>query len=135
MTTARPYVRPGAFLARIVNPVVVGLGLATTLRVRGRTSGRLLAVPMGAPLEFEGARYLVSGRGETHWARNLRAAGGAELRTRGRTERFRATELVGDERVRVLDAYRAKHGHSVDALWAQLPEPADHPVFRVDPVG
>lgn len=135
MTATQPYIRPNAFLGRIVNPIVVRLGLATTLLVRGRTSGRLLKVPMGAPLEFEGRRYLVSGRGSTHWTRNLRAAGEGQLRSRGRTERFRAVEIEGEDRVRVLDAYRAKLGHSVDAYWAQIPNPCDHPVFRIDPAG
>jgi deazaflavin-dependent oxidoreductase (nitroreductase family) len=133
MTAAHPYIRPNPFLGRIVNPIVVRLGLATTLVVRGRKSGQPIRVPMGAPLEFEGQRYLVSGRGETHWARNLRAAGTAVLRRGGRAERFRAVEIDGDARVRVLGAYRAKLGHSVDRYWAELPDPADHPVFRIDP--
>ena len=135
MSDARPYVRPNAFLAWVVNPVVVGLGLGTTLIVRGRTSGREIRVPMGAPLEFEGGRYLVSGRGETHWARNLRAAGEASLRSHGRVERFRATEIEGEARVRVLAAYRTKLGRSVDDYWAKIPDAADHPVFRMDPIG
>jgi hypothetical protein len=78
-------------------------------------------------------RYLVSGRGDTHWARNLRAAGEGQLRRGRQTERFRAVELVGDERARIVEAYRAKLGHSVDGYWAQIPDPADHPVFRIDP--
>jgi hypothetical protein len=135
MTDAGPYLRPNAFLSRIVNPIVVRLGLATTVTVRGRSSGRMIRVPMGAPLELDGRRYLVSGRGNTHWARNLRAAGEGQLRTRGRIEQFRATEIDGEARIRVLDAYRAKLGRSVDGHWAQIPDPADHPVFRIDPPG
>ena len=132
MSHPMTYVRPGPALSHLVNPIVVRLGLATTLVVRGRRSGRLLEVPMGAPLEFEGALYLVSGRGQTHWARNLRAAGRCQLRHRGRTDRFRAIELTGPKRVRVVAAYRAKLGHSVDRLFEQIPNAADHPVFRLD---
>jgi hypothetical protein len=133
MSQPTSYVRPGAALSHLVNPIVVRLGLATTLIVRGRRSGRELEVPMGAPLEFEGALYLVSGRGQTHWARNVRAAGRCALRHHGRTDRFRAVELSGPERERVVAAYRAKLGHSVDRLFEQIPDAGGHPVFRLDP--
>jgi deazaflavin-dependent oxidoreductase (nitroreductase family) len=135
MTLAHRYVRPGFAMSRLVNPIMVRLGLTPVLVVRGRRTGALLEVPMGAPLEVDGGRYLVSGRGETHWARNLRAAGEATLRIRGRTERFRAVELKGEERVRIVEAYRAKLGRSVDRYFAEIPSPADHPVFRIDPIG
>ena len=69
------YVRPGFLISRIANPILSRLTGTPALIVRGRTSARLLTVPMGAPFEFDGRRYLVSGRGETHWVRNLRAAG------------------------------------------------------------
>jgi hypothetical protein len=121
-------------MSHLVNPIVVRLGLATTLIVRGRKSGRQLQVPMGAPLEFEGSRYLVSGRGQTHWARNLRAAGQGMIRHHGRTEGFRATELSGPERDRVVAAYRRKLGHAVDDYFARIPDADDHPVFRIDPL-
>jgi len=49
-------------------------GGAPGLAVRGRTSGRWRTVPVNV-LELEGQRYLVAPRGETQWARNLRATG------------------------------------------------------------
>ncbi len=135
MAATRPYIRPGSLLRRLVSPIVVRLGVATTLIVRGRTTGKLLKVPLGAPLELDGTRNLVSGRGNTHWVRNLRAAGEAALRAHGRTERFRAVELDGAERERIVAAYRAMLGRSLDGYFAEIPNPADHPVFRIDPLG
>ena len=51
---------------------------------------------MDPPFEHEGQRYLVSPSGDTYWARNLRAAGEAELRHDGRVEHIGAVELEGD---------------------------------------
>ena len=133
-TAPRPYVRPGFVMARIVNPIVEHLGGTLVLVVAGRTTGEPRPVPLGRPFAFQGARYLVSGRGETHWARNLRAAQRAELRVHGRTEAFRPVELTGAERERVVGAYRVQHGRAVQAMFRRIPDAADHPVFRIDPV-
>ena len=121
-------------MARIVNPIAEHLGGTLVLVVPGRSTGEPRSVPLGRPFELDGARYLVSGRGETHWARNLRAASRAELRLHGTTEVFRPVELVGAERERVVAAYRARYGRRVDGLFRQIPDAADHPVFRIDPV-
>jgi hypothetical protein len=129
MTT---YVRPGFLMTHVANPIASRLGRVPALLVRGRKSGRLLTVPMGEPLEFEGRRYLVSGRGETHWVRNLRAAHGGAFRMHGTTSPFRATEINGPDHDRVVDAYRRKLGHSVDTYFREIPDPAAHPAFRMD---
>lgn len=129
-----PYIRPGFVMTRVVNPVMKRLGRVPALIVRGRRSGDLLTVPLGEPLELDGRRYLVSGRGETHWVRNLRAAGRATLRTHGRTVDFKATELRGEEHDRIVAAYRRRLGRSVDRYFHEIPDPADHPVFRMDEV-
>jgi hypothetical protein len=128
------YIRPGFLLAHVANPIASRLGRVSALIVRGRKSGRLLTVPMGEPLEFEGQRYLVSGRGETHWVRNLRAAHRGEFRIDGTARPVRAIEIRGPDHDRVVDAYRRKLGHSVDPYFREIPDPAAHPVFRMDPV-
>ena len=51
---------------------------STALRVRGRVSGRSHAVVVNL-LTADGRAYLVSPRGNTQWARNVRAAGEVEL--------------------------------------------------------
>ena len=130
----RPYVRPGFVLAHVVNPIVKRAGVTTTLTVLGRRTGELRTTPLGRPFEYARARYLVSGRGETHWARNLRAAGRGELRIHGVTERFRAVEIVGAEHDAIVAAYQEKLGRSVDGYFKQVPDPADHPVFRIEPL-
>jgi deazaflavin-dependent oxidoreductase (nitroreductase family) len=130
-TRPRPYVPSRFFMSRVVNPITLWLG-GPTLTVRGRRSGRPIRTPVPT-LEVEGARYLVSGGGETHWVRNLRAAGQGELR-RGRThEPFRAVEVGGDEHDRVVTAYREHMGWRAREFFTALPDPADHPVFRVEP--
>jgi hypothetical protein len=35
--------------------------------------------------------------------------------------------------VPIIDAYRAKAGRMVDTYWKRLPDPADHPTFRLEP--
>jgi deazaflavin-dependent oxidoreductase (nitroreductase family) len=126
------YVPSGFVIRRIVNPISLALG-APCLVVRGRTSGRPIRVVV--PLFRDGgARYMVAGGGETHWVRNLRAAGEAELR-RGRSrERVRAIEVEGAERDRVVTAYRDRMGRRAVAYFTALPDLADHPVFRLEPV-
>ena len=130
MTT---YIRPGFAISRVANPIVSRLGSFPALIVRGRRSGRPLTVPMGEPLDLDGRRYLVSGRGETHWVRNLRAAGRAEFRLHRKTSPFRPTEVFGAEHDVVVDAYRRKLGHRVDPYFEEIPNKSGHPVFRMDP--
>lgn len=129
-TEAPRYVQPGFFMAHVVNPVVRVLG-APTLTVRGRRSGLPIATPLN-PFDFEGARYLVGGGGNAHWVRNLRAAGQGQLRMGGKHQDFRAVEIQGAERDRIVTAYREFMGRRSQTYFAALPKPADHPVFRVE---
>jgi deazaflavin-dependent oxidoreductase (nitroreductase family) len=131
VTESRPYLRPGLFI-KIANRFVTLFGVATTLAIRGRTSGEWRTTPVNV-LEYQGSRYLVSPRGETQWVRNLRAAGEGELRRRGKTEPFAVAEEVPVERrPPLIDAYLAKWGNQVKSYFAELPDPADHPVFRIE---
>lgn len=129
-STESGYIRSPFVMRRIANPIVRLLG-GPTVVVRGRKSGRLIATPI-PPFELDGARYLVAAGGETQWARNLRAAGLAEFRARRSKTRFRAVELTGEERDRVVAAYRDKFGKRVAGFFRALPNLSDHPVFRMD---
>ena len=68
----------------------------------------------------------------TDWVRNLRAAGGGTLRHKGRTEAFHAIEVDGEERERVISAFRAKADRLLNKEYDRLPNASDHPTFRVE---
>jgi len=129
---ATRYLKPGFFVSKIVNPLLMKLRLVPTLAVRGRTSGEWRTVPVNV-LELDGARYLVAPRGDTQWVRNLRAAGTGELRIKSRTEAFSATEVADADKQPIVDAYLARWGSQVKSQFAELPDAKDHPVFRIEP--
>lgn len=128
------FVHHGWLLRRVANPLMVALGNCAVLFVRGRKSGTRLAVPMDPPFEWQGTRYLVSPLGDTHWARNLRAAGAGELRIHRHLEAFRAVELRGAERDAIVTAYGNTITCGCQEYLRKLPDPADHPVFRLVPL-
>ncbi len=128
----RRYLKPGWFLRNVANPLLMRSGTAATLSVRGRRSGEWRKVPVNV-LELDGQRYLLAPRGETEWVRNLRAAGEGELRWRGRNEAFRAVEVADEEKPRLIQAYLDRWGRQVKQQFARLPDPSDHPAFRVTP--
>ena len=103
------------------------------LRVRGRVSGRMRTVNV-RPIEVGRSRYLVALLGDTHWARNLRAAGTGELLEGGRTRKIQAVEVEGDERAAAVAYYLATstYGPTKRLLTRRLPDPDDHPVFRIE---
>jgi deazaflavin-dependent oxidoreductase (nitroreductase family) len=124
------YLKPGFVVSRVLNPLLMRLGLVPTLAVRGRRSGEWRTVPVNV-LELGGQRFLVAPRGDTQWARNLRAAGRGELRTRSDTEAFTAIEITDADKPAIIDAYRARWGGQVKSQFNELPDPAEHPVFRI----
>jgi hypothetical protein len=79
------------------------LGTAA-LRVRGRTSGAMRSVVINL-LTIDGVEYLVSPRGNTQWARNVRAAGQVETGPRWRRRSARVTELPDDAKAPILKEY------------------------------
>lgn len=133
--------------ARIFNASVgrlTGIGISVygsrVLAVRGRKSGEWRTTPVN-PLTIDGQRYLISPRGNTQWVRNMRAAGGGELRIGRRVEKFTATELPVEERPAVLRAYLRKWKFEVGVFFQGVGPDAsddkmlaiapDHPVFRI----
>lgn len=112
------------------------------LAVRGRTSGRTQVTPVKV-LCVDGRRYVVSRYGQTHWARNLRAAPETELRVGSRRELVRALVVAREEAARALREYVRQTSlkstasllgvGSADAPDAEfLQSAADHPVFRLE---
>jgi hypothetical protein len=128
------YLKPPAFTRKVFNPLAMkfGIGNAVTLAVPGRGTGAEQQIPV-IPVEIDGARYVVSTRGDSEWVRNARAAGALELRTKDGAQRYSITEVPVTERPAIIDAYRKLAGKTVDGYWKKLPEPADHPTFRLQP--
>jgi hypothetical protein len=70
VSQGRRYLKPGWLVSRLVNPLLMRLGIIPTLAVRARTSGEWRSVPVNV-LELAGQRYLVAPRGDTQWVRNM----------------------------------------------------------------
>ncbi len=145
---AERYQRPGWFTKHVFNPAVAGLtrmGISVAgsrvLEVRGRTTGEWRRTPVN-PLDFEGARYLVAPRGNTHWVKNLRANPEGRLLVGRRAEPFTAVEMPDEEKEPMLRAYLKRWkwevgvffgGVGPDSTHEEVARVApDHPVFRVE---
>ena len=145
------YVMPttpvGRRMGRLFNETVAALtrgGISIkgsrVLSVRGRKSGEWRSTPVNL-LSYEGKQYLVSPRGQTQWVRNMRVAGGGELRVGRRVEAFTAQELPDEKKPALLREYLRRwkfevgmffEGVGPDAPDAKLLEIAPgYPVFQI----
>ena len=114
------------------------------LAVRGRKSGEWRTTPVNL-LTVDGTRDLVAPRGQAQWVRNLRAAGGGELRVGRRTQRFTATEMADADKPPVLREYLRKWGWEVGRFFEGVKADATDdqirgiapgfPVFRITITG
>lgn len=127
-----PYLRPSWFERRILPALMRRFSRMPVLRVRGRASGGVRVIIV-RPVEVGGSRYLVALLGDTHWARDLRAAGTAELVEGGVSRAFRTQEVFGEERTAAVARYRqtSTYAPTERLLTERLPNPEDHPVFRI----
>lgn len=123
--------RAVTFGRRVFRRILLRAGLADVLEVPGRRTGEPVRVVL-ARWEVDGIPYLMSQYGETDWVRNLRAAGGGQLHHKGLIEAFSAVEVDGEERERVIAAFRAKSDKLLNREFDRLPISADHPTFRVE---
>lgn len=130
---------PNAMVRKLIRRGVKLFG-AHELAVRGRSSGELRTVPVN-PLSVDGEEFLVSARGEAEWVRNLRAAGGGELRHGRRSRGFDAAEIDDAEKPAILRPYLERWGWQVGTYFGGvtakstdaelLAVAAQHPVFRI----
>ncbi len=151
MTTDRPatYRAPGRATG-VFNKVVAWLARrgisilgSRELGVRGRSSGEMRTTPVNL-LTVDGRRYIVAPRGQTHWVRNIRVAGGGELRLGRRIETFRAVELSDEDKPAILRPYLRRWKFEVGVFFDGVDASASdqtllgiaprYPVFRVDGV-
>ena len=140
--------RPGWFTANVFNRLIAmltGSGVSVlgsrVLEVQGRSSGQPRRTPVNL-LDLGGERYPVAPRGETQWARNLRASGEGRLLVGKRSEAFTATEVADEEKAPVLRAYLKRWKFEVGVFFDGVgPDSSEdelrgaapkHPVFRLD---
>ena len=82
-------------VVRHVAPWMPGLGLVVH---RGRRSGRSYQTPVNTfPTEDGFVIALTYGADNTEWVKNVQAAGGCELRTRGRVLQVDSPRVYHDE--------------------------------------
>lgn len=124
-------------LARVLDrgtAALYALGIApnylVTLEVRGRRSGRTIALPLVMVVVGE-ERYLVSMLGEdVNWVRNVRAARGEVTLRHGHREEVRLEEVAPDRRAPILKAYLKRAPNAR----AHLPIDKDAPLTEFERV-
>jgi deazaflavin-dependent oxidoreductase (nitroreductase family) len=144
------YLEPKPMTTQVFNRVIAALtrhGVSIwgsrVLYVRGRSSGEWRSTPVN-PLSYQGARYLVAPRGQTQWVRNMRVAGGGELRVGRKVEQFTATELPDAQKPDLLREYLRRWKFEVGTFFQGVgPDATDeqllaiapgYPVFRITEV-
>jgi deazaflavin-dependent oxidoreductase (nitroreductase family) len=119
----------------------IGLPHNYLLIVRGRKSGKEYSNPVDV-LDFRGRRFLVAGRGETQWVRNVRASGEVVLKKGRRAQSFSAVAVADEENPEILKAYLGRFRLTVARYFPVAPEaPIDafrplasrYPVFELRP--
>jgi hypothetical protein len=146
--SADRYLRPGWFTRNLFNPFMAGLARlgisirgSRVLAVRGRSSGEWRTVPVN-PLTIDDGTYLVAPRGTTDWVRNIRVAGGGELRRGRRHQEISTVEVTDDDvKVPILRTYLRTWKMEVGAFFDGVgPDASDaelrgiaagYPVFRI----
>jgi deazaflavin-dependent oxidoreductase (nitroreductase family) len=135
------YRKPGPITRRVMNPFLVAamrMGISVkgsrVLEVKGRSTGTPRRTPVNL-LEFEGHEYLVSPRGDTQWARNVRADNGRLILELGhRREQRTARELPDDEKPPLLRAYLRKWKMEVGMFFEGVgPGSTDEELLKIAP--
>ena len=84
-------------VTRRIAPWLPGFGVVVH---RGRRSGRTYRTPVNVFSTRDGYRFALTYGPDTDWVRNVLAAGGCQLETRGRVVRLVAPRLYHDEQRR-----------------------------------
>lgn len=130
----RRYIKPPWMQRHIGNRLAAMFrpSLVCKLSVPGRRSGHWHTLPI-VVLDHNGARYLVSVRGESDWVLDLRASHGGLLSNRGRVEEIGVLEIAVADGAPLIAAYADRYGKMphVAATLRALPDPTDHPIFRI----
>jgi deazaflavin-dependent oxidoreductase (nitroreductase family) len=81
-------------VTRHIAPWLPGLGVVVH---RGRRSGRVYQTPVNVFATEDGYVFALTYGPDTDWVKNVLAAGGCELRTRGQVVRLTSPSLFHDE--------------------------------------
>jgi deazaflavin-dependent oxidoreductase (nitroreductase family) len=127
-------------IARAGNAVIrwlaeLGISIAGTraIRVRGRKTGKPRAVVINL-LTVDGVDYLVSPRGNTQWARNIRAAGTVEVGSRWRRHSAAITEVADAAKPELLRRYLKRWYWQVkDYVVGLTPDSTDEQMLAAAP--
>jgi deazaflavin-dependent oxidoreductase (nitroreductase family) len=85
---------------RITKPFAGQLPGFALLTHVGRTSGRIYRIPINAFRAGDEYIFALTYGDETDWVRNVLAAGGCEIETRGRQVRLTNPRIIEDHRIR-----------------------------------
>ncbi len=111
----------------------ISLKGSRVLSVQGRKTGEWRSTPVN-PLTYEGETYIVSPRGQTQWVRNMRVAGGGELRVGRRVESFTATELPDEQKPPLLREYLRRWKFEVGMFFEGVgPDAPDSKLLEIAP--
>jgi deazaflavin-dependent oxidoreductase (nitroreductase family) len=125
--------RAGNVVIRWLAELGVSIAGTRALRVRGRKTGKSRAVVINL-LTVDGVDYLVSPRGNTQWARNVRAAAVVEMGPRWRRQRVRASEVDDAAKPELLRRYLARWYWQVkDYVGGLTPDSSDEQLRAVVP--
>jgi deazaflavin-dependent oxidoreductase (nitroreductase family) len=107
------------FTTHLVNPGTLlffgrlpGCGILTHI---GRTSGRRYRVPIFVLRRGDDYVFALTYGSESHWVKNILAAGGAEMRVRGRDLRLVEPEVFVDKTRRLMPLPYRLAGRAVQA--------------------
>jgi deazaflavin-dependent oxidoreductase (nitroreductase family) len=123
-----------ALIRRLARPIWMRVGVVASLEVADRRTGRPAVVTL-APWKVDSGLYLMSQYGVTAWVHNIRAAGRGTLRRKGGSQAFSAIEVDGEERDRVIASFQSATPRPFRRDFDKRPGAADHPTFRLEPIG
>lgn len=124
----------------LLHSVGVWPGRLATLEVRGRRTGRLIALPV-VIADYRAERYLVAMLGDrAGWVRNVEAAAGRAVLRHGRREEVRLEPVPVEDRPPILRRYLECAPGARAHIPVDFRAPLEHfesvasrtPVFRID---
>ena len=97
--------RVGNYAVRVMSRIGLRMGPVCVLTVPGRRTGKPRSTPV-SPLTVGGGRYVVAALPDSDWARNIRAAGHAQLSQGRRREPVTLIEVTDSTlKEQVMRAY------------------------------